>query len=78
MKNYTKPEIMFDSFELSENIASCAYLDTATSGQGECQIIDTETGWVIFTVTNGCSQTPEDGLNICYEVPFEGYNVFVS
>lgn len=77
MKNYKKPEIMFECFELAENIAMCELLDQGTSGRYECPIIDDESGWTVFTETN-CSQAPANGEQICYEVPFEDYNVFVS
>ncbi len=77
MKHYTKPEIIFDNFELAENIAMCELIETG-SARYACPVTDPESGWTIFTQTN-CVQTPEEiGGQICYEVPFEDYNVFVS
>lgn len=76
MKSYTKPEIVFDNFQLAENIAMCELIETG-SVRYSCPVIDPESGWTIFNST-GCSQTPADGEQICYEVPFEDYNVFVS
>lgn len=75
MKIYTKPEIVFDSFELAENIAMCELINT-DSVRFSCPVIDPESGWTIFQAD--CSQTPADGEQICYEVPFADFNVFVS
>lgn len=76
MKQYSKPEIMFESFELAENIAMCELI-ASEHARYSCAVIDPESGWTIFS-TDSCSQTPADGEQICYEVPFEDYNVFVS
>ena len=75
MKHYSKPEIMFESFELSENIASCELISTENA-RYSCPVIDDESGWTIFT--SRCSQSPADGEQICYEVPFEAFNVYKS
>lgn len=76
MKRYFKPEIVFECFELAENIAMCELIETGNA-RYTCPVADPESGWTIFT-TDNCSQTPADGEQICYEVPFEDYNVFVS
>lgn len=75
MKSYTKPDIVFDNFELAENIAMCELIHTE-SVRYSCAVVDPETGWTIFQ--SNCSMQPADGEQICYEVPFEDYNVFVS
>ncbi len=75
MKIYTKPEIVFDSFELAENIAMCELIETG-SARYSCPVVDPESGWTIFQAD--CSMQPADGEQICYEVPFEDFNVFVS
>lgn len=74
MKSYTKPEIVFDNFELAENIAMCELIETG-SARYSCPVVDPESGWTIFQ--DRCSHQ-SDGEQICYEVPFEDYNVFVS
>lgn len=77
-KIYTKPQIAYESFELSENIAMCELI-TSNQERYTCSVFDPETGWTIFNSSaSGCIQTPADGENICYEVPFEDYNVFIS
>lgn len=78
MKHYSKPEIMFESFELSENIASCELIADTPSMRYSCPVVDEESGWTIFTSGSGCSQSPADGEQICYEVPFEAFNVYKS
>ena len=75
MKIYKKPEIAFDCFELAENIAMCELINTVNA-KYDCPVIDEESGWTIFN--SKCSQTPADSDNICYEVPFADFNVFVS
>lgn len=78
-KVYIAPRIAYDDFQLSENIAMCELIST-NQARYECAVVDDETGWVIFSDTTGgsCVQTPADGEQICYEIPMENYNVFVS
>lgn len=77
MKSYSKPEIIFDCFELAENIASCALLDSGESGRYQCAVMIPDAGISIFNLAN-CAMQPGEGDQICYEVPMEGFNVFVS
>lgn len=77
-KNYVRPSIVFDSFELAENIAACELISTP-QGRYDCAVLDTESGLTIFNdPLNGCKTTPLPGEDFCYEVPFEGFNVFMS
>lgn len=78
-KAYVKPQILYEDFELAENIAACELI-SSTYARYSCPVYDTDTGWTIFQegTGSGCVQTPADGEQICYEVPFEDYNVFVS
>lgn len=76
-KNYVRPAIVFDSFELAENIAMCELIASNT-GRFECAVLDPESGLTIFSDLNMCGTTPLDGEQICYEVPMENFNVFVS
>lgn len=78
-KAYVKPLILYENFELAENIAMCELI-ASTQVRYSCPVHDTETGWTIFQegAGSGCVQTPADGEQVCYEVPFEDYNVFVS
>lgn len=77
MKSYSKPEIMFDCFELAENIAACAVLDTNEHARYSCPVTIPDLNLTIFA-NDECNILPADGPQICYEVPMEGFNVFVS
>lgn len=84
-KVYTAPQILFESFTMSTNIAAgCeAIVDNPTKGICAYTYDDEFAGTVsIFTTqVSGCSVTEvkEDGYNgFCYHVPFEEYNLFAS
>lgn len=76
-KNYMTPQIVYDDFQLSENIAMCELINSEQN-RYQCPVLDAESGWTIFIEGTTCAQSPADGEQICYEVPFENYNVFVS
>lgn len=76
-KAYVKPQMLYEDFELAENIAMCELI-SSNQARYSCSVYDSETGWIIFQEGSSCVQTPADGEQICYEVPFEDYNVFVS
>lgn len=87
-KAYSKPEIVFENFSLSQNIAGDCEVKTNTPARGQCGI---EFGpFVVFldTATSQCTgdgRVLEDGGDgeyngICYHV-FSGkgeYNLFNS
>lgn len=82
-KTYSKPEIVFESFSLSQNIAAGCEVKTNTPAQSECGI--DFGGYMIFLdEMTGCSDIPVtseggDGEynGICYHVP-NGENLFNS
>lgn len=79
-KAYTTPEIIFDSFELTANIAAgCAFI-SSNHDPYICPVLDEELGYTIFTdYTNGCASTPPGGNDsICYHVPTADYSVYTS
>lgn len=76
-KNYVRPAIVFDSFELAENIAMCELI-SSKHDRYVCAVLDPESGLTIFPDLVNCTTTPLDGEQICYEVPMENANVFVS
>lgn len=80
-KAYSKPEIVFENFSLSTNIAAgCEQKNELQSG-GTCGH-----KWgksTIFTEeVTGCKKKVTDGSGdyngLCYHVPNESYNVFNS
>ncbi len=78
-KKYIKPQIAFESFQLSTSIAaSCEILGT-NSAQYVCPVEDPDTGWLYFadTPTSPCDMVPANG-EICYDVPVANWNVMNS
>ena len=75
-KQYVKPELYFENFELSTSIAACAYTDATLSDGNQCAY--EATGGTIFSTSpNPCEYTP-DALNsgICYDLPTANQNIF--
>lgn len=78
-KTYSKPQIAFDSFQLSESIAAgCGTI--ANQALNVCGYYDAEAGWYIFAEgITGCEDTPGEGYaSICYHVPEESWKLFSS
>ena len=77
-KAYSKPEIYFDSFELSANIAAGCEVITKNQTQGTCAYV--VAGKSFFVEIAACTTTPQDNElnNLCYHVPAEEYNLFNS
>ncbi len=71
-KNYSKPEIVFESFKLSTSIAgTCATKEDPYEGAG---------GFIIFVTPSVCDFTPQEdeSSGICYQVPNEDIRMFAS
>lgn len=77
-KEYKKPELLFDSFELSESIASgCEHI----TGHSMNQCAYNVAGKSVFVEAVAvCTTIPQDGTynGICYHVPNENSNLFTS
>lgn len=75
-KTYSKPQLVFDSFEVAENIAACA--SDARATQGECVVYIG--GMPVFTTqVTGCRFKATDGAyGICYYVPSADNALFGS
>ena len=78
---YNKPQIVFESFQLTESIAAACGVKTATPTQGLCGV-EYLPGIVIFTsdMTGICNTTYEDGKydQLCYYIPTPEYLLFNS
>lgn len=74
-KNYSKPEIVFESFKLSTSIAgTCVFNDTATD-LNSCSL--EVGGFIIFS--DICDFGPQQvGADVCYDVPTDDTRVFAS
>lgn len=86
-KVYLKPEIMFESFTLCENIAGNCEVKTHTPSQGNCAYTyDDEFGGAVVLFTSKVSACgvdgqfeDDDGTNgFCYHVPAENNTLFNS
>ena len=79
-KVYSKPQIMFESFTLSTNIAAGCEFKTNTPSARQCGYGEDIFGVSIFVdgITD-CKAKYPDGYNgLCYHVPTETTNLFNS
>ncbi len=77
-KSYCKPQITFESFQLSTSIAATCALLGSNLAQYVCPVTDQETGWTFFADSNSlCDTVPANG-SICYDVPVASWNVMNS
>lgn len=78
-KAYVKPEIYFESFELSANIATGCTIPT-NHAENVCKYtIDTPGVGSAFVEVTLCEYTPADGdYSVCYHVPTDGTKLFTS
>lgn len=79
-KQYSKPEIMFESFTLSVNIAGDCDVITTTMAQNVCGYLDPRdpTRTMVFNSSiSGCKRV-EESDSVCYHNPTETSNLFNS
>lgn len=79
-KTYVKPQIAYESFQLSTSIAAgCALLST-NMARYFCEVTDPDSGFTIFADANyACDTVPVGGNDsVCYDVPVENWNVLSS
>ena len=78
-KIYSKPEIMFEDFALSESIAGDCETKINNQTRGSCAYI-LRTGEHVFTGISACTTDEQDGdyNGICYHVPIDTRNLFNS
>lgn len=83
-KEYVKPQIVFESFTLSTNIAADCETITSLHGRGSCGY-PTRDGVVFVDSYTGCDVTaPVEngesvyGNTVCYHVPIDSKNLFNS
>lgn len=84
MKKYVKPELFFEDFELSHNIASCNLNpDFDKPKQGNPDDCTFDAGLVFFNKANlSCEEKvdldPASISDFCYQTNVDGFNVFNS
>lgn len=88
-KVYSKPEIIFEDFALSTNIAGNCGTKTGSPSEGQCayKVEKTYGTWYVFTSSVTACETSdgeldqlEDGIynSICYHVPLDNTTLFNS
>lgn len=83
MKEYVKPDFDFESFQLSTEIAACAW-DVKSQNDAEvCGAVgDPAYGydpeWKIFSSDDICTVSPDQLEDFCYFAGGDGGNVFNS
>ena len=85
-KRYEKPQIVFEDFTLSTNIAGTCGNVIDLQSSGICAMWGTGDIFIFVTGVQACEYTPTDmGYvdddvydGICYHVPFETKNLFNS
>ena len=78
-KNYSKPDIIFDSFTLSTNVAADCEFKTPLPKADECGM--PYFNYVVFmNEMQGCRKIEPSGVfnTICYHQPSETNNLFNS
>ena len=75
-KNYSKPQIMFDSFELSQSIAGACAGVQSDQAPYDCPV---DFGGPLTLFAAMCDITPAPGDNkVCYDVPSDDSRLFGS
>ncbi len=79
-KTYIKPQIAYESFQLSTSIASGCDLFASNMAQYVCPVTDPDSGFTIFSEANAqCDTVPVGGNDsVCYDVPMANWMVFSS
>ena len=77
-KTYVKPEVYFESFELSANIATGCKFITKTHAEVSNCYFDDGVDRIFMTKTGGCETLVPDGGTICYHVSADEKRLFTS
>ena len=76
MKKYVKPELIFESFEMTQQIAACDYDSKGSFNDATCTFVGSEfPDEVIFVDKTNCSTIAE---SYCYHGSTGGFNIFNS
>lgn len=83
MKKYVKPELFYESFELSQSIAVCGWDMSNLSDKDSCTALGDESVGnfpvSLFTEKPRCEATEGDvGEAYCYEVSSGAWGIFNS
>ena len=79
MKKYVKPDLVFETYELSHSVANCGL--ALNHGEDTCQITkweDTDFGYSVFTAGVNCTYDPDIWEDYCKFTGSGDHNVFSS
>ena len=85
-REYTKPDILFESFSLSTSIAGNCETKTDTEARGQCGLPSTGLGTIFVDTIEACTFDVEEGKylgpgdndGICYHAFVPTNNLFNS
>lgn len=78
-KTYVKPELYFENFELSSNIASGCEKQIRTQSYGTCGLDIPGLGTIFTDSVSGCTKKITDGdQSYCYHNPTDESKLFNS
>lgn len=80
-KAYVKPQIAYESFQLSTSIASGCALLGSNAARYICPVTDPDSGFTLFAddIASPCDTAPVGGNDtVCYDVPVANWNVLSS
>ena len=77
MKKYVKPELFYENFELTQQIANCQFI-LNLGDETECGFTGEHKDWgtiTYFAPENNCDYLPEE---YCYHSSTNGVSIFYS
>ncbi len=78
-KTYNKPQIVFESFELTTSIsAGCSYIVTNSADTSNCSYHDAQQDITLFAAHCGWDEDEVNTSGVCYHVPSANYDLFNS
>ena len=78
-RNYIKPDICFDSFELSSSMAAGCEMIGSNQDAYACPVLIPDWELTVFMELGICDMHPPEQMDsICYHVPTADNNVFNS
>lgn len=81
MKKYVKPDLVYETYELSYNVANCNAALNHGETETDCYIDDVDDidlGYTIYTAGVNCDYPPEVWEDYCKFTGTDGVNVFTS
>ena len=79
MKNYVKPELFYERYELSQHIADCAW-EVKLANEEVCVLVADDELVMSETLFNDvlCDFNTSDYEGFCYQSGMDGFNSFMS